>query len=225
MASVDAELACATVRRRRIECWGWFVVLALSGCVGTQIYSSSEHRAISLDAGDLATEGIAIITPSSVTGQEEDKQTLALAFADKLVSERPDVRVVTLAETLGAINRNGLAPAYKVMYQDYQRTGILKREVLRELSELTGARYVLQLQLAAFGQGSSNRWGFLGIRVLDTRYARIRLFAQIWDSADGAIAWEGFEELDYAFDTTRERSASFHAVATATAERLIARLP
>jgi len=197
----------------------------LAGCTGPQVYSQSQHHAISLEAGDLGAHGLAIITPSSVTGQEEDKQGLALTFAEALRGQRPDVRCVTLAETVGAINRNGLARAYREMYDDYQRTGILRRDTLRSLSHLTGTRYLLQLKLASFGQGSQNRWGALGFRIVDTHYARIRLFVQIWDSADGSVAWEGSEELDYAYDTTREQAASFREVVTATADRLIGRLP
>lgn len=197
----------------------------MAGCSTRQVYSTSQHQAISLGAGDLDKYGVAIITPSSVTGQEEDKEALALTFAEVMRARRPAVQTVTLAETLGAINRNGLARAYKEMYDDYQRTGVLKRQTLQALSDHTGTRYLLQLKLAAFGQGSSNRWGVLGIRVLDTKYARIRLFAQIWDAADGSVAWEGVEELDYAFETTREQAASFREVVSETAGRLIARLP
>lgn len=202
------------------------VLTALAtGCSTRQVYSTSQHQAITLAAGDLDAHGVAIITPSSVTGQEEDKEALALTFAEVLRARRPAVQTVTLAETLGAINRNGLARAYKDMYDDYQRTGILKRQTLQALAGHTGARYLLQLKLAAFGQGSSNRWGILGVRVVDTKYARIRLFGQIWDAADGSVAWEGMEELDYAFETTRERAVSFREVVRETSGRLIARLP
>jgi hypothetical protein len=205
------------------------VLLALAasavGCSTRQVYSTSQHQAISLSPGDLDRHGVAIITPSSVTGQEEDKEALALTFAEVLRARRPAVKTVTLAETLGAINRNGLARAYKQMYDDYQHTGIFKRQTLQALADHTQTRYLLQLKLGSFGQGSSNRWGILGVRVLDTQYARIRLFVQIWDAADGSVAWEGVEELDYAFETTREQSASFREVVSETAGRLIARLP
>lgn len=173
----------------------------------------------------MQTYGLAFITPSTVTGQEEDKQALALTFAEVLVAERPAVRCVTLPETLGAINRAGLAEEYKVMYEDYRDTGIFKRDILRKVGEATGTRYLVQLKLAGFVQGSQNRWGFLGIRMLDTKYASIRLFLQIWDSEDGTIAWEGNEELNYAFDTSRERAVTFKTVVETTARNLIAHLP
>lgn len=202
------------------------VVLGFApGCTTHQIHASVQQRAISLKQGELQTYGLAFITPSTVTGQEEDKQALALTFAEVLDAERPAVRVVALPETIGAINRAGLAEEYKVMYEDYRDTGIFKRDILRKVGEATGTRYLVQLKLASFLQGSQNRWGFLGIRMLDTKSASIRLFLQIWDSEDGTIAWEGNEELNYAFDTSRERAVTFKTVVETTARNLIAHLP
>lgn len=50
---------------------------------------------------------------------------LALAFADVLRQERPGLRVLTLAETQGAINRAELADACKRMYNDYRDSTIV----------------------------------------------------------------------------------------------------
>lgn len=79
----------------------------------------------------LEQSGIAFATPSTVTGQEEEKQALALTFADVLKRERPNVRCTTLAETLGAVNHAGLAEDYRRMYADYRHSGLFERDVLR----------------------------------------------------------------------------------------------
>ena len=45
------------------------------------------------------------------------------------------------------------------------------------------------------------------------------MFMTIWDSSDGTIAWEGMQELSYAYDTITERPVSFRqAVEEATLE-------
>jgi hypothetical protein len=202
------------------------VAAILGGCGnGRQIHSTPQQHVISLRPGDLAAHGVAIITPSTVTGQEEDRQTLAFTFAEVLKEERRDVHCVTLAETLGTINRAGLVHAYKLMYDEYQNTGIFRPEILRQVGDVVRTRFLVQLKLATFRQGTQERWSLLGLRILDTQSAHIRLFLQVWDSADGAIAWEGIEELNYSFETTRERSAPFREVVGETARRLIARLP
>jgi len=199
--------------------------LALAGCASTQIYPTLQEQRISLSPGDLEAGGVAFITPSTVTGQEQETQGVALTFAQVLKAERPALRVVTLAEALGAVNRAGLAEAYKQMYNDYRDTGLFSGEVLRKVGGATGARYVVQLKLQLFEQGSRDRFGVLGIRIVETKYAHIRLFLQVWDSRDSTIAWEGMQEMRQAHDTVTEEPIMQRTVLERTARDLIARLP
>lgn len=199
--------------------------LALAGCYGTQIYPTLQEQRISLSPGDLEAGGVAFITPSTVTGQEQETQGLALIFADVLKQARPGLRVVTLAETLGAVNRAGLADAYKHMYNDYRDTGLFSAQVLRKVGGATGARYMAQLKLQGFEQGSRDRFGILGIRIVETKYAHIRLFLQVWDSRESTIAWEGMQEMRQSSDTMTEEPVMLRAVLERTARDLIARLP
>ncbi|MHB8347670.1 MAG: hypothetical protein ACYDHM_10905 [Acidiferrobacterales bacterium] len=218
--------------RRRPGITGTTMVVALLAALGLlgacstyQVHSSEMHSSISLKAGDIRRGGIAFITPSTATGHEQDKQALALAFGDVLIAERPQYRVVTLARTLSDINRAGLAAQYKKMYQDYQDTGIFDRCTLQKIGRAIGTRYLAQLKLAGFRQGSNERFGTLGLRIFQTLYANIRLFLQIWDSKNGTIAWEGAEELNYAYDTDREKPVTFRKVVEDAARRLIAKMP
>jgi hypothetical protein len=199
--------------------------LALAGCAGTQIFPSLQEQRVSLAPGELEAGGVAFTTPSTVTGQEQETQAVALIFADVLKRERPGLRVVTLAETLGAVNRAGLADAYKHMYNDYRDTGLFSGDVLRKVGGATGARYMVQLKLQGFEQGSRDRFGVLGIRIVETKYAHIRLFLQVWDSRDSTIAWEGMQELRQATDTMTEEPIMLRTVLERTARDLIARLP
>jgi len=199
--------------------------LALAGCASTQIYPTLQAHRIALGLGELEAHGLAFITPSTVTGQEQEKQAVALSFADVLKQERPGIRVTTLAETLGAINSASLADAYKRMYDDHRDTGLFSADVLRRIGDATGARYIAQLKLQGFEQGSRDRFGILGIRILETKYAHIRLFLQIWDARAGGIVWEGTQELRHAHDTMSEEPIMLRTVLERTARDLIARLP
>ncbi|HHJ16153.1 MAG TPA: hypothetical protein ENJ80_05590, partial [Gammaproteobacteria bacterium] len=81
-------------------------VLALNtGCATDQVHAKVQYEEISLTGDDLASHGLGFITPSTVTGQEQDIQSLAFIFAHVLEKERPDVRVIGLPEALSAINR------------------------------------------------------------------------------------------------------------------------
>lgn len=200
--------------------------LVLSACASSpQIYSSPQHKTLHLQPRSLDREGVAFLTPSTVTGQEEDKQTLAYVFASTMEIERPEIRFLSLPQTVGAVNRAGLADAYRRMYQDYRDTGVFDAAVLRQVAQSAGVRYLAQLKLANMHQGARGRFGFLGLSLLQTHFANMRVFLQIWDSRDGSIAWEGLDEVTYAVDTGEERPITFRRVAGFAAENLIKRLP
>jgi hypothetical protein len=205
---------------------GAVLVAALAACsLQPTYYPSQQEQSISLAKGDLEAGGIAFITPSTVTGQEQEKQAVALTFADVLKRERAGLRVVTLAETLGAINGNGLADAYRRMYDEYRDSGLFSAEVLRRVADATGVRYVAQLKLQGFSQGSKNRFGLLGFRVVETQVGDVRLLLQVWDTRRGAIAWEGLQELRIAVDTTSEEPITLRELLERTAHDLVAKLP
>jgi hypothetical protein len=190
-----------------------------------QIVPTNRIHTISLQANYLETHGMAMITPSTVTGQEEDRQALALVFTNVLQDRRPKIRVVPLADTLGEINRAGLAEGYRQMFDDYRFTGIFKRETLKAIGVAAQARYLAQLNLANFRQDASGRLSVLGLRLVQTKASNIRLFLTVWDSSDGSIAWEGMQELNYSYETFREKPITFKDVVEEASKHLIRELP
>ncbi|MDO8207370.1 MAG: hypothetical protein Q7T38_06070 [Gallionella sp.] len=202
------------------------VMCLLSGCsTDNQLHSTTQVRVINLESQALQASGIAFITPTSVTGQEEDKQALALAFTEALKRARPNLRVVPLSETLGAINMAGLSGEYRQMLEDSRLSGIFSRDTLQKISHLTGVRYLAQLKLGGFQQISQNRWGFLGIRMVETESTSLRLYLQILDAENGTIAWEGAQELTASIDTLKNAPISFKIAIEQSANELITRLP
>jgi hypothetical protein len=208
--------------------WLVYILLAagmLTGCAIDQTHSTADHADFSLDKNDLETYGLAFITPSTVTGQEEDKQTLAFAFSSAMQESRPDIRLVTLPETLSAINVADITEDYKLMYVDYRDTGVFKSDLLKKVGDITRTRYLAQLKLSDFSQNSKGRFTFFGLRLVQTKEANIRIFLQIWDSSDGTIAWEGTEEMSYSWDTVSENPVTFRTIVEKTAHNLITLLP
>jgi hypothetical protein len=208
-ASAAARLAlvlCATVA---------------AGCGATdQVRYEMDQSNLSLGPGDLEQHGIGFLTPAAATGQEADKQALAHAFAAQLQLSRPKVKVVSLPAILSAVNAADLDQQYKRMYRDYLETGILEGSVLRRVGEVGGVRYLAQMSLAGFQQQSRGRFSFLGLRLLDTKLASLRVFIQIWDSETGGVAWEGSGELNYAYESAAENPAPFVQAATLAARRM-----
>lgn len=206
--------------------WGSLLALLfLAACTPRQLNNAGRYNNLALEPKDLPAHGVAFITPSTVTGQEEDREALALIFAASLRERRPDIPLVTLSETLGQINRNGLADEYRQMFVDYRYTGIFRRETLLRLGEITGARYLAQIKLANFTQGSHGRLSVLGLRLAQTKEGNIRLLLTIWDSRDGSIAWEGMQEVNYAYDTFLEKPITFKQAVEEAVRELIRKFP
>jgi hypothetical protein len=202
------------------------LLVLLAGCsTAPHYFPTFQQHAISLREGQLEKGGVAFITPSTVTGQEQEKQGVALTFADVMKLERPGLRVITLAETLGAVNRVGLADDYRHMYEHYGDTGLFPNSVLRQVGKAAGVRYLAQLKLQGFSQGSKNRFGIFGLRLVETQYADVRVFLQIWDSLDGSIAWEAMQELRISLDTTSDEPVMLRELLKRSAQDLISRLP
>ncbi|TXT41389.1 MAG: hypothetical protein FD135_262 [Comamonadaceae bacterium] len=204
----------------------------LSGCASQKIAMNTQQSVpttqvlvINLRSEDLQSGGVAFITPSSATGQEEDRQALALAFTEILLSVRPDLRIVPLPQTLSAINRTGLTHEYRQMFENYRLAGIFDNEALQKVAQATGTRYVAQLKLGAFRQESKDRFGMLGLRVLQTKTSTIRLFLQIWDSSDGSVAWEGAQESTLSHESLAEEYVSMKSIVQESARDLAGRLP
>ncbi|HZD51829.1 MAG TPA: hypothetical protein VE175_02175 [Woeseiaceae bacterium] len=200
--------------------------VSLGGCAGPgQLTVNTESTDFSLDPAVLYRQGIGFLTPIAATGEEANRVSLALAFASSLTDLHENLHVVSLAEVLSAVNRAGLSDDYKSMMDDYDATGIMEKETLAQVGRLSGARYLGLLQLADFEQSTNKRFGLAGLRLMDTKIASIRLSWQIWDSVTGSIAWEGTDEIHYAYDTGRERPVSFGYVAGKAARNLISEMP
>jgi len=202
-------------------------LLLLAGCatVGNQIHPTTLYKNLTLQPGALQQHGVAFLTPYTVTGQEQDQQAVALIFAEHMQVRLPAVRVLSLPESLAAINRAGLAPEYRKMVEDYRETGIFPRDSLNKVGRAIGTRYLIQLKLAAFSQDMRERVSIVGIRLFQTLHANIRLYVQIWDAETGASAWEGSEELSYAYDSSAEMPVTFRRVIEEAAQQLIQNLP
>ena len=67
--------------------------------------------------------------------------------------------------------------------------------------------------------------GILGLRLVDTKQATMRVFMQIWDSQTGSVVWEGTEEVHFAYDTGAEKPVTFKTIAERTAQEFFALLP
>ena len=208
--------------------WGLVLALALGtwGCGSKpQRHSTTRDVRIALTRTALQAGGLGFLTPATVTGQEEDRQALELAFYRAVRANRPDVPTVSLSATLGAVNKAEIADEYKKRYEDYRATAVLSRDTLKKVGASAGVRCLALLNMAWFGQQTQDRFSILGLRVLQTKRATLRVFMQVWDTTDGTIVWEATHELDYARDTVLEQSIPFQVIAEEAGAALADKLP
>jgi hypothetical protein len=84
---------------------------------------------------------------------------------------------------------------------------------------------MVQIKLQGFGQNAKERFGIFGFRIVETKYTNLRFFVQIWDSENGAIAWEGMQELVYAEDRISEQTITLQTATARVARELISKFP
>lgn len=201
-----------------------FTCINILGC-STQLYTNIEHNVHLLKKGELQKYGLTFITPTTITGMEEDKQYLALTFSHALKKLRPELKIADLSYTLGLINKSNFIDDYVKMYKGYSTTGIFNQKPLKQIGKLTDNRYICQLKLSHFKSEAQGRWGFLGLSIFDTEKANLRLFVQIWDSHKGLIVWEAAQEVTYAHDTTSEDAVTFDKMIRLAAKDVAKVLP
>ena len=221
-SAADIDGRSSVITRRRW--WIAVLVILLASCV-PQISSEISHDQFTLTASDLRNGGIAFVTPSTVTGQEEEKQAVAFVFASTLIEQRPDLRIIPLPATLSLINKAELADEYKEMYKEYRDTGIFSKDTLEKIAEASGIRYVAQLKLAGFTQRSTNRFGVFGLRMIQTKSATVRIFFQLWDASNGAISWESVAELSWAEEKILEDPVTLQKIMVRAAKDIAENLP
>jgi hypothetical protein len=230
MRSVNLDMENMLMKSSHIFTFRMLTAMAAAtlciSCVSLpQTYHSTQYRTFTLGPNDLSQYGLAFITPSTVTGQEEEKQAVAFTFSEVLYTQRPDIPIRTLPQTLSAVNKAGLEKQYTQMFEDYRSTSLFKTASLKEVAGATGMRYLGQLKLSGFQQGSDGRLGVFGLRILNTKQASIRLFFQIWDSEDGSIVWEGVDELQHSMDTATEETVTLKKVLEKASGYLVSQLP
>jgi hypothetical protein len=140
--------------------------------------------------------GLAILTPTADSAHEADRETVAATFTKTLTELRPELAPIPLTRTLSAINAAGLADAYGRMYANYKETGLLDVTLLRKIGPAVGARYLVQLKLGTYDQGSASGglFSFMGVSLLRQQTGDVRISLEIWDSVDGTMVWEKSDE-------------------------------
>ncbi len=138
--------------------------------------------------------------------------------------ERVNPHILTSREALNLINQANLTKEYARLIKQYEVTGILDREILRELKDILKVKYIAQPRLSYFTERAYSRLTAFGLALVSTRETTVKISLQIWDAEKGLILWEGSGEAIIAVEAMRAKHVTFEEVAAAACEGLIEKL-
>jgi hypothetical protein len=157
--------------------------------------------------------------------QEIYRETLAGLLYSALKKYPEGPRILSLGALQSGINSSALGSDLLQMYGEYQKTAVLRKDILSKVGRAVGARYVILPRLLRFQSETFDRATMLGISIFRTRQSNVDIHAQIWDTTTGEAIWQGASEGAVASEVVRGRPASFMAVATNACESLASRMP
>jgi hypothetical protein len=204
---------------------GGLILLSLVGCARA-FFQSRVLVDESFRDSTFLLDGtkIGFITPNSGNLLEDHWVVLDL-LAKTLQEERKETEVVLPAQSLSFLNQAGLAKEYNEAIKDFQITGVLDQEILGKIHEVMGVQYLVYLSLNSFNQYPSTRLSTLGLRLIDSQTATLRLFVRIIQTSQGRIVWEGSAEGIITREDFRARPISLNELGQLACQKLVEDLP
>ena len=207
------------------------LILVSVGCASAPLearYSWEFYSAPAVTPETFSSQSVAILPTVSIEydpSQEIYRETLAGLLYASLKKYPGGPRILPLDVVQSSINREALWSDFTLMYGEYQKTAVLRKDILSRIGQASGARYVLLPRLLRFQSETFDRATIVGISFLRTRQSSVDIHAELWDTETGEVVWQGASEGTVASEVVRGRAASFMAVAQNACESLAARMP
>lgn len=208
----------------------WLLLLAIlvTGCAsslyGWQVRTNSTPMPPSFSPASLEQYPVAMFPAVTLAALRGNEVGLANYLSQIVSKIRSSWKVVSEAETVTRINRQGLAAEYTRMRADYDQSNILDRNSLRRIAAAIGVRYVFQLRLAALTQTMTDRWKIpaFDVRMSQTRSSIVRLSLQLWDAETGELVWASLAETNMANEALSQDPVYLEDIARVTLGSMIA---
>jgi hypothetical protein len=191
-------------------------------------FSWELYRSPAISAASFSGQSVAVLPTVGIEydpTQEIYRETLAGLLYTSLRKYPAGPRILSLDAVQSSINVNVLWSEFMQMFNEYQKTAVLRKDILSKVGRAVGARYVILPRLLRFQAETFDRATMFGISMLRTRQSSVDIHAQIWDTATGEVVWQGASEGTIASEVVRGRPASFMAVATNACESLASKMP
>ena len=119
----------------------------------------------------------------------------------------PDVALIAPSQSLERLTNARATTAYANLIEEYEETGQLNPELVRELGDAVGARYMLNMRLTYAEEAGYGPGDFVG--EIEYHGQGLRLIAQLWDGERGVLEWRTVGDVTaVSSDLMREREVS-----------------
>ena len=168
------------------------VEILIIGCIPAPIRNISEVGYIKegFSESSLESEGLALLPIVAGQGQEAYRRPLAEAINQSIQKAKPELKFLNWEETMSILNKEKLVEKYQKAISSYRETAIIDHDLLQEIGEALGTRYLLFISLEEFHKSSKSQY-YIGAGWHTSKTAKVDAFAQIWDCSTGDVVWEG----------------------------------
>lgn len=154
----------------------------------------------------LRVESLAVLPPTVDPGLEVFGRDAVETLYQALREEYPSLAIVPPAQALERLQNARAAVSYANLVAEYEETGALNQELVRELGAAVGARYLLNVRLTYAGDAAEAPEAFAGRS--DYEIQSLRLIAQLWDGERGLLEWRTIGDVTaMASDLMQQRNA------------------
>lgn len=166
-------------------------LLLFASCTATNKLvdtSCPAYKKESLDRNLIKTAGIGIMPVLGGAEKEQYRRPMAEAI-NTSIGKAFGEDVIPTTAVMRALNDASLSDAYTQAINNYQTSGIIPADLVSQIGESLGVRYLLYTRLLADSEYqllSSNQYGNVTTQV-DELYIQ----AQVWDTQEGDVVWEG----------------------------------
>jgi len=153
----------------------------------------------------LRVESLAMMPLTVDPGLEAFGREAGEGMYVALRDEHPRLAIVPPAQTLERLTNARVTGTYANLISEYEETGQLNPEMVRELGAAVGARYMLNMRLTYAEEAGYGPGDFVG--EVEYRGQGLRLIAQLWDGERGVLEWRTIGDVTaVSSDLMRQRS-------------------
>lgn len=200
-----------------IGCAGPFTQMSL------HVEESYNNKKFSSD--DLAKGKLGFLPAAVPLGHEHYQIVIVNTLSKAFLEYNPNIVAISPAEGINMVNTNNLTKDFISIVKDYQVTGILDKNILKEIGNVIGVDYIVQTRLVRFTQDKSSRLGLFGLRIMETRESSLEMIIQIWNPKNGLIVWEGIGNATMASEALRAKDITFAEITALLSKKILEKIP